>query len=251
MMTPDHTFEFTLENKHLKIGIGVHDSSAALMPYHVSMREPFLLLSTGTWNITFNPFNQEPLCETELAKDCLCYLTYQGKPVKASRIFLGHEHEVQQKALAMFFGRGPDDYKRIVFDESIYQELAREHSETKTFYPLAMEGTGPIPEKQSLRTDFTKFSTFEEAYHQFLRYLVQWQKISIDLVDPARSVKNIIVVGGFTKNPLFLEIMKRELKDRKILLSEHPRASALGAAWLVHDREAYASETHVLKVLTA
>jgi sugar (pentulose or hexulose) kinase len=71
---------------------GLHDSSAALIPYFSTVEEPFMLLSTGTWCITLNPFNPEPLTASELTADCLCYLTPGGKPVKAARYFGGYEH---------------------------------------------------------------------------------------------------------------------------------------------------------------
>lgn len=72
---------------------GLHDSSSALLPYLISTDEPFLLLSTGTWCISLNPFNSEPLAPEELASDCLCYMTPEGKPVRAARYFGGYEHE--------------------------------------------------------------------------------------------------------------------------------------------------------------
>ncbi len=72
---------------------GLHDSSSALLPYLISIQEPFILLSTGTWCIALNPFNSEQLTSEELACDCLCYLTPEGKPVKAARYFGGYEHE--------------------------------------------------------------------------------------------------------------------------------------------------------------
>ncbi len=84
-----------------KVGIGLHDSSAALIPYLPSFSEPFVLLSTGTWNIAMNPFNDNPLTGNELEQDCLCYLSYQGKPVKASRLFAGHEYEVAIRDLGL------------------------------------------------------------------------------------------------------------------------------------------------------
>lgn len=235
--------DVNINGLHLKAGTGVHDSSAALMPYLVTNKEPFLLLSTGTWNICFNPFNQEPLTSDELRKDCLCYLTYEGKSVKASRIFLGHEHEVQQRELAKYFRVGSDEFNTVHFDQSIYDQLCNENN--KHFYPLEMEGTGPIYERQFHRTDYAAFATFEEAQHQLMRYLVQWQKLSIDLVDPASRIQRIILVGGFTKNKLFIEIVKRELKGRKIHLSDHPRASALGAGWLVNDESLYLGARHL------
>lgn len=244
----DHTFSFSYNDKSLlKVGVGVHDSSAALMPYLATQHEPFLLLSTGTWNICFNPFNHEALTKEELSADCLCYLTFEGNPVKASRIFLGHEHEMQTDVLNRFFKVPSDYYKSIPFNESIYRKLVSEPRH-KIFFPIGMEGTGPIPEKQMQQTDFIVFEDFEEAYHQLVRYLVKWQLISINLVDPLKKIKNIIVVGGFTKNPLFLQILKREETERKILISDHPRASALGAAWLVSGEDAYRGNAGLLSV---
>ena len=87
----------------IQIGIGLHDSSAALIPYLTSFHEPFVLISTGTWCISLNPFNHTELTGEELKQDCLCYLSYDGKPVKASRLFAGYEHEQQVKRLAEHF----------------------------------------------------------------------------------------------------------------------------------------------------
>ena len=78
------------EGHNFDVGIGLHDSSAALIPYLVNFKEPFLLISTGTWCISLNPFNASPLSNFELESDCLCYLHYEGKPVKASRLFAGN-----------------------------------------------------------------------------------------------------------------------------------------------------------------
>jgi hypothetical protein len=88
-------------NDQIPAGGGLHDSSSALIPYFISFHEPFVLLSTGTWCITINPFNNTMLSDYELDEDCLCYLSYEGKPVKASRLFAGYEHEQQVMRLAI------------------------------------------------------------------------------------------------------------------------------------------------------
>ncbi len=242
----DHSFEHVYNDRPITVGIGVHDSSAALMPYLVVMKEKFLLLSTGTWNICFNPFNHAALTQLELSQDCLCYLTFDGKPVKASRIFLGHEHELQQQAMASYFKVDKEHYKSIEFNEELYKNLA---DSPAYFHPLGMEGTGPFLQHPAHETNYDAFESFEEAQHQLIRQLVQWQKVSIDLIDPSYKVKNIIVVGGFTKSKLFLKIMKAELKERKILISDHPRAAALGAAWLVTGKNAYLGKDSLLNVV--
>lgn len=79
--------------------VGLHDSSAALIPYLKAFEEPFVLISTGTWCISLNPFNQSPLTVEELNQDTLCYLSYTGQPIKASRLFAGKKHEVELQKL--------------------------------------------------------------------------------------------------------------------------------------------------------
>ena len=100
LLPANQATECLFSNRKMFVGTGLHDSSAALIPYLAVFTEPFILLSTGTWCITLNPFNKTPLTTEELKKDCLCYMEYQGKPVKASRLFAGYEHEQQVKKLA-------------------------------------------------------------------------------------------------------------------------------------------------------
>ena len=99
-----------------------------------------------------------------------------------------------------------------------------------------MEGTGPLPAKPVRKTDYAALTDFATAQHQLMKDLVSWQKLSLDLVDPGEAIRDVIIVGGFSKSLLFLEILKREIPQRNFFLSDHPRASALGAAWLVHDQ---------------
>jgi len=80
----------------LDCGVGLHDSSAALMPY-MTVKEQFVLLSTGTWNISMNPFNHSNLTADALRKDCLCYKSPVGRSVKASRFHAGPKHESLDK----------------------------------------------------------------------------------------------------------------------------------------------------------
>ncbi len=78
----------------IQSNVGLHDSSSALIPYLRYSPEEFVLISTGTWCISMNPFNHHPLTLAELEQDTLCYLTHTGNPIKASRIFAGKKHEL-------------------------------------------------------------------------------------------------------------------------------------------------------------
>src|SRR5690606_40247859 len=72
--------------KRIQIGVGIHDSSAALLPYVRSLSDPFILVSTGTWSIALNPFTSTALTEKEVSKNCINYMRINGKQVKASRL---------------------------------------------------------------------------------------------------------------------------------------------------------------------
>jgi sugar (pentulose or hexulose) kinase len=119
----DKVFKPLFPGNSYAIGVGLHDSSAALVPYLVNFSEPFVLISTGTWCISLNPFNHQPLTAYELKSDCLCYLQYKGKPVKASRVFSGFEHEQQVKRITAHFGTDIIKYRSIAFDPELVKEL--------------------------------------------------------------------------------------------------------------------------------
>jgi sugar (pentulose or hexulose) kinase len=86
--------EVEIDGKKMFVGIGIHDSSSSLAPYFTASEGKFLLASTGTWCINMNPFNTEKLTAEQLDHDCLCYMSITKQPVKSSRLFLGHLHEV-------------------------------------------------------------------------------------------------------------------------------------------------------------
>ena len=215
-------------NKNIPVGIGLHDSSAALIPYIISFSEPFILLSTGTWCITLNPFNHTPLSDDELQQDCLCYLSYQGKPVKASRLFAGYEHEVETKRLAGHFKKSVDHYKTVQFDLQLLNK-----SEAVNNSPGKIPG-GIIPASVFSNRDLNMFTSYEAAYHQFIADLIVQQIQSINLVLKKTSIKRIFVDGGFSKNQIYMHLLAMSLPQLEVYAASIPQATALGAAMAIH-----------------
>lgn len=105
--------------------VGLHDSSSALIPYLHTNSEPFVLISTGTWCISLNPFNQKPLTHSELQHDTLCYLTHTGTPIKASRVFAGkyHEDELRKIKAANLEGNAYEAAYKKVIDQIIKDQI--------------------------------------------------------------------------------------------------------------------------------
>jgi sugar (pentulose or hexulose) kinase len=189
-----------------KVGVGIHDSSAALIPYLTREKKPFLLLSTGTWSICLNPFNTEPLTEEEFEQDCLFYMRPDGASVKASRLFLGKIHDEAVGKLTAKFHQKTDTTRKIRFNDEIYDKILR----------------GPLHDKNA--------QNLVEHYHVLIFDLIKIQVEKIKLAAGSVAYEKIIIDGGFAKNELYLTMLKRALPDVKIEQSDMPQGTALGAA---------------------
>lgn len=205
-------------NKHsLLAGVGLHDSSAALIPYLAGFSEPFVLISTGTWCISLNPFNNAPLTKEELEKDCLCYMEYQGKPVKASRLFAGYQHEQETKRLASYFNKPLDYYKKVKYNPAIAEEL----------------------EKDLIAQDFktielSVFKSYEEAYHSLMANIIRQQQTATQLVITGTNVKRVFVDGGFSNNSIYMHLLSAAFPQLEIFAASVAQATAVGAALSIH-----------------
>lgn len=187
----------------LAIGTGLHDSSAALIPYLSTFKgQKFVLISTGTWCITLNPFNHTPLTDDELQQDCLIYMQYTGEPVKASRLFAGYEHEQIIKQLSEQFHTPLDYYKEVKFDAKL--------------------------------VEFFDDHTYESAYHQLILNLVNKQIVSSKLVLNDDSVKKLFVDGGFGKNEIYMNLLAKAFPEMEVYAASVAQATALGAALAIH-----------------
>ena len=220
----DATSKAVFPGNNYLVGTGLHDSSAALIPYLVNFQEPFILISTGTWCITLNPFNQNPLTAEELKQDCLCYLQYSGQPVKASRLFAGRTHEEGVKRLADHFNQDPIKYRSVEFDPELTVVLQQK---AKPVDPkngdIAFAGR-----------DLASFATYKEAYHQLMLDIVKQQVASTNLVLKGSAVKRLFVDGGFGKNKLYMNLLAQAYPQLEVYAASMAQATALGAALAIH-----------------
>lgn len=197
-------------------GIGLHDSSAALIPYLLNFREPFVLISSGTWCISLNPFNDAPLTREELNRDCLCYLDFKGHPVKASRLFAGRIHDEQVKQIAAHFHTNPARYRAMPFNAAWVSSVHTGNAEPG-------------------QTDWTQFDSDEEAYHRLMQELVAQQKASTQLVLKDSPVKRIFIDGGFSDNTIYMNLLAAAFPDMEVYAATMPQATSLGAALAIHE----------------
>lgn len=214
-----------------RFGPGIHDSSAALVPFFGLARAPFLLISTGTWCITLNPFATDPLREDELRRDCLYYLGYHGQPVKASRLFLGREHEVQVARLARHFGQAEDHYRHLRPDPGLFAGLAAGRLGQAPFFPEVLPRQDAAFSGTSW--EVSGYPHYAAAYHDLMRALTARVAESVAWVSGTAHPDKIFVDGGFARNPVFLAALQQQLPQAILQTAHIPQATALGAALAV------------------
>jgi hypothetical protein len=174
-----------------------------------------------------NPFNNEPLTAEQLKRDCLTYLSVQQKPVKSSRLFMGHIHDVNVARMSDFFKVEVDAYKSVDFHPHFMSD-ALNCNEKKFF-------RNGVPKQYVDRAvDLSQFPNFEAAYHRFIFDLTDECIQSMRLIMPSNdNVKAIIVSGGFARNEIFIRYLAAKFPDKAVYTSEIDNSSALGAAMVM------------------
>jgi sugar (pentulose or hexulose) kinase len=224
------THAVTIEGHTIHTGTGLHDSSASLVPYLKSTDKPFILVSTGSWCVFMNPYNNEPLTDGQLEGGSLCYMTPDSRQVKSSRLFLGHIHSMNVARLDDHFGVTGELYKTIRIKGKKISRLLSGHKERVFFRH------GIPPGYVDNEVNLSHFLTYADAYHQMMFDLVDVCMESYRLIIPDGDTAEIIyVTGGFARNDTFVRILAARLPDRRIFASDIEDSAALGAAITVYE----------------
>lgn len=245
IVSTETSLNINYNGKRIKIGVGIHDSSSALLPYVRSVKKPFVLVSTGTWSIALNPFTDTPLTEDDVNNDCLNYMRINGKPVKSSRLFLGNEYKVQVQKLTEKFGVDKDYHKTVAFDYDVYSEIIADFAHSFKWESFEHQN---MPEKTSYSYD-----NFDHAYHHLMIELAQLQVENIKRISKTQDIDRLYVDGGFTDNDLYIKLLSHYLRGMKLRTTKASLGSALGAAIAISDtklnskflRKNYALKKHV------
>lgn len=211
------------------VGVGLHDSSAAVLPHLTNYDRPFAVLATGTWAVTINPFNRRPPTIESLQRNCPHYLSPKGDPFPASRFLLGREHDYQVRRIAMRFHTTPDFYQAL--PPTPLPIPAADAGKAWQRY-----GSTPQASQPAQMWDLSGFGSAAEAYHYLLHGLVTQLCEAIRLA--VQNEKVLFVEGRFGESPLFIEQLRTQLPDLDIRTSAVPWATALGTLIQLEQGEA-------------
>jgi sugar (pentulose or hexulose) kinase len=227
----DEVVPASFPGNNYSVGIGLHDSSAALIPYLVNFHEPFILISTGTWCISLNPFNHSPLTKEELERDCLCYMTYKAEPVKASRLFAGNEHEQQVKRISEHFNQNLSKYRTMDFNPEMIARLQKRNEPFKE----TLQSKNILKGSLFADRDLSEFANDDEAYHQLMLDIIAQQYVSTQLILKGTDVKRIFVDGGFSNNMIYMNLLASVFPGVEVFAASMAQATAMGAALCIHE----------------
>ncbi|MEM7511038.1 MAG: FGGY family carbohydrate kinase, partial [Bacteroidota bacterium] len=220
-------FPTIIHGKEVAVGVGIHDSSAAVLPYKNMTDSPFVILSTGTWSISLNLFNEAPLSQEELAHDCLLFLNEKGETVKAARLFLGNEYKHWVEELANHFGVPRERHRNVLADHAL---LAQLHVfPVQCFQWVSLLEAFPSAEK----TQIDLFDSYEMAYHKLMQELTHLQLRSLQYALGNTEINTIYIDGGFADNQLFVHFLKEALPEYVLIATDKPLGSSVGAALAV------------------
>lgn len=217
----------------IAVGTGLHDSSAAVIPYLQHFPDPFMILSTGTWSISLNPFNQTLPNATELSGGCLSYLSYTGAPVKASMLFAGNDHDLQVKRIATYFDSSPGFYKSVKPDREILEQLLSDPHPARASEEAAAITNATTPSRFRFR-ELQQYRNAAAAYHQLVADIVTQQKASSAMVLDDGAPRQLFVDGGFCKNELYMQLLSAAFPQMKVCAATMVQGTALGAALALH-----------------
>jgi hypothetical protein len=156
-------------------------------------------------------------------------MSYKGKPVKASRIFAGYEHEQQVKRLAACFNLPDDYYKTVTYSEGFIKVIG------STIDPSVNTDKHLLMTKSVFsERELSGFSCYEEAYHQLIFDLVTQQTASTKLVLNKGIIKSIYVDGGFSKNSIYMKLLAAAFPSVQVYAATIAQASSIGAALSIH-----------------
>ncbi len=234
----------------VRVGVGIHDSSSALVPYYNANQDPFALISTGTWSISMNLYNHGMLTLNELKVDCLNFMNPKGLSVKATRLFLGKHLSQTARLISDYYGVSYEAYKALkkpIFFES--KRINRQH--------LLFDHGLLDPERfgfvNNVAPDFASFDGYEDAMSQFFDEITDLQIESLKLVIGSADVKHIYVDGGFSSSEIFIQFLADKLPGYLVFSSSFPLGSALGAALVANHRnlpDGFLEKVYDVKLLT-
>ena len=196
----------------VRIICGAHDSNASLVPHLISRREPFTVISTGTWVIIMTVGGTARL---DPKADMLANVDVRGEPVPTARFMGGREFSV-------LAGDSPVDA-----DEA---DVAAVIASGALALPAFSDQGGPFAERKGVIEGPAPTTPKARAALATLYSALMTAHMLRRLEAPG----DLIVEGGFARSPAFAAVLARLMAGRRVVVAPTSAGAAAGAAMLAH-----------------
>ncbi len=196
----------------VRIVCGAHDSNAALVPHLLSRREPFTVVSTGTWVIIMAVGGTGQL---DPNADMLANIDVRGEPVPTARFMGGREYAVLAGDAPADADEG--DIAAIITTGALAVPAFSDQGGPFASRKGVIEGEAPASPKARAALA-TLYSTLMTAHT--LRRL--------------EAPGDLIVEGGFTRSPAFAAVLALLMPGRSVVIAPMSAGADAGAAMLAH-----------------
>jgi sugar (pentulose or hexulose) kinase len=196
----------------VRVVCGAHDSNASLVPHLVSRRDPFTVISTGTWVIIMAVGGKGRL---DPNADMLANVDVRGEPVPTARFMGGREYA----ALAGETLADADEADVVDVVASGALALPAFSDQGGPFGGRVGRIDGQAPATPKARAALATLYTGLMTAH---------------LIRRLEAPGDLIVEGGFTRSPAFAAVLARLLPGRRVVVAPISAGAAGGAALLAH-----------------
>jgi L-fuculokinase len=197
---------------NVRIVCGAHDSNASLVPHLLSRRDPFTVISTGTWVIIMAVGGTARLDPTA---DMLANVDVHGRPVPTARFMGGREFSV-------LAGDAPADA-----DEA---DVAAVIASGALALPAFSDQGGPFAARKGvIEGDAPATPTARAALATLYSALM-----TAHMLRRLEAPGDLIVEGGFTRSTAFAAVLARLMPGRRVVIAPMSAGAAAGAAMLAH-----------------
>ncbi len=198
--------------RNVRVVCGAHDSNASLVPHLVSRRDPFTVISTGTWVIIMAVGGKGRL---DPKADMLANVDVRGQPVPTARFMGGRE-------FAVLAGETPADAGEADIAGAVASGALALPAFSDQGGPFAgrvgrIEGEAPATPKARAALA-TLYSALMTAH----------------LLGRLEAPGDLIVEGGFTRSPAFAAVLASLMSGRRVVVAPMSAGAAAGAALLAH-----------------
>jgi L-fuculokinase len=194
----------------VRVFCGAHDSNASLVPHLVSRRDPFTVISTGTWVIIMAVGGKGRL---DPKADMLANVDVRGEPVPTARFMGGRE-------FAILAGEAPADADEPDVAGLVASGALAVPAFSDQGGPFAgrigrIEGQAPATPKARAALA-TLYAALMTAH----------------LLQRLEAPGDLIVEGGFTRSPAFAAVLAGLMPSRRVVVAPTSAGAAAGAALL-------------------